>query len=217
MIRPLIGTLFEPFSKKMLPSKFFFARFLGISIWSNVQPFKHPNPEIIAKMAIMLLALSPSTKPIASAYGALDNTISLGLIIPIIAMLDNTYIKNVRLVPIIVAFGIVLFGFLILSAGIVADSIPRNAKNVSAVVIVRASKFVFSDILIGVKFEWLKTKNPIIIVASNGIILINVVMNWNCPTFFIPNAFIIPTKIIINTAKGKLNKGSFKFFIKIVV
>ena len=92
-------------------------------------------------------------------------------------MLDNTYIKKVRLVPIIVAFGIVLFGFLIPSAGMVADSIPRKAKNVRAVVIVRASKFVSCEILIGVKFERLKTKNPIIIVASNGIILSIVVMN----------------------------------------
>ena len=42
----------------------------------------------------------------------------------------------------IVAFGTVSLGFLILSVGIVADSIPKNAKKVNAVVTVMASIFV---------------------------------------------------------------------------
>ena len=57
------------------------------------------------------------------------------------------------MVPIIVALGIFSFGFSILSAGIVADSIPRKAKNVRVVVILIALKFDSFDELIGKKLS----------------------------------------------------------------
>ena len=61
------------------------------------------------------------------------------------------------IVPIIVALGIFSLGFSILSAGIVADSIPRKAKNVRVVVILIALKFESSDELIGKKLLISKT------------------------------------------------------------
>ena len=61
------------------------------------------------------------------------------------------------MVPIIVALGIFSFGFSILSAGIVADSIPRKAKNVRVVVILIALKFDSFDELIGKKLSISKT------------------------------------------------------------
>ena len=118
--------------------------------------------------------------------------------------------------PIIVAFGIFFSGFLILSAGIVADSIPKNAKNVNAVVIVIASKFVSWEILIGVKLDKSKTKKLIKIVNKRGKTLSIEVINWNLPTFLIPLKFKKPIKKIIVIAKGKLNLVFSKSLIKIV-
>ena len=54
-------------------------------------------------------------------------------------------------VPVIVALGIVRFGFLILSAGIVADSNPRNAQSVKAAVAVIAENEVSLLIFNGIK------------------------------------------------------------------
>ena len=66
-------------------------------------------------------------------------------------------------VPRVVARGIVFSGDSVPSVGIVADSIPKNAKKVIAVVILRAWKFESSDRLIGKKFFISKTKKLIII------------------------------------------------------
>ena len=74
-------------------------------------------------------------------------------------------------VPRIVAKGTVFSAFLVPSIGIVADSIPRNAKKVIAVVIVRASKFDKSDVFRGEKLFISKTKKLIKMVKTSGKIL----------------------------------------------
>ena len=81
----------------------------------------------------------PITSP-ASANGAGEFTItSLGRI-PNNTIVPKTYIKVEMMVPIIVAIEIVLLGFFILLAGIVADSIPKKAYKVITQTIGKISK-----------------------------------------------------------------------------
>ena len=90
-------------------------------------------------------------------------------------IVPKLYIKVEITVPIIVAIGIVLLGFFILLAGIVADSIPKKAYNVITQTIGKTSKSLLPVILNSGKTFQSNKNIPEIIINSRGIILATVV------------------------------------------
>jgi len=94
------------------------------------------------------------------------------------------------MVPNIVAFGIVLSGFSIFPAGIVAHSMPKKANKVKVATAEKALKSLSAVRLKSGKLSMSKKKIPIIIIKMIGKILIIVVKSWIFPDSFIPNVLI---------------------------
>ena len=88
-----------------------------------------------------------------------------------------------------VARGIVFSGLDTDPDGIVAHSIPRNAKNVNAAVDVMAEKSETPLVLNGIKFFNLKKNNPPTATSNRGIIFNIVVTNCNFPEATMPSVF----------------------------
>lgn len=99
------------------------------------------------------------------------------------------YITVVIRILSIVARGIVFPGLDTDPDGMVAHSMPRNAKNVNVAVEVMAEKSETPLALNGIKFFSLKKNSPPIATSKRGIIFKIVVTNCNFPEATMPSVF----------------------------
>ena len=106
-----------------------------------------------------------------------------------------------------VALGTIFSGFLIFSAGIVADSMPKKAYNVSAATTGKVAKLLSPVKLNLGKLSKLKKNAPIIITKTNGNNFKTVVTTCILPDSFIPLEFIQVNIQIKDNPKNKDNKG----------
>ena len=119
-------------------------------------------------------------------------------------------------VPRTVARGIVLVGSFTSSAGMVADSSPRNAHKVNAPVAVMAENEDSSLVLKGVKLSILKYSKPSVEMTASGTILSMVVTSCTNPALRTPIVLIhvrsqilaratIPAKNELDASAGQKN------------